>query len=261
MGTTRPAATPGRFAIQGDTKDSKVARDRALSEAASFGMLGLLNTDASAINAPVAPWGESAATGHDPRRALGALWASTIDDAMGTGLGVSGTEEGGGGRFTGIGLTGIGSTIGGGSGGCVGDGPCPDGPGHGPGPGGFGLSHGPTEGGHVAKAPIMRTPNLDVNGTLPAEVVQRVVRQNFGRFKICYEAGLRSNPGLTGRVAVAFMIDRTGSVAVAAADRSTDIADPQVVSCVVRGFQNLSFPEPKNGLVKVIYPLLLSPGE
>jgi hypothetical protein len=103
--------------------------------------------------------------------------------------------------------------------------------------------------------------NTEINGTLPAEVVQRIVRQNFGRFKMCYEAGLRTNPGLTGRVAVKFMIDRNGSVATAAADPSTDMADGTVVSCVVRGFLNLSFPEPKSGMVKVIYPLMLSPGE
>jgi hypothetical protein len=99
------------------------------------------------------------------------------------------------------------------------------------------------------------------SGRLPQEVVQRIVRQNFGRFRLCYEGGLRGNPGLTGRVAVAFVIDRTGAVAVAAADRSTEMADENVVSCVVRGFQNLSFPAPENGTVRVVYPLLLAPGE
>ena len=46
--------TTGRFAIRGESPDTKLARDRALSEAATFGMLGLLNTDANAENAPVA---------------------------------------------------------------------------------------------------------------------------------------------------------------------------------------------------------------
>jgi hypothetical protein len=78
---------------------------------------------------------------------------------------------------------------------------------------------------------------------------------------MCYEAGLRSNPGLTGRVAVAFVIDRNGAVSIASADRSTDMADPNVVSCVVRGFQNLSFPAPADGTVQVIYPLMLAPDQ
>jgi hypothetical protein len=39
------------------------------------------------------------------------------------------------------------------------------------------------------------------------------------------------------------------------------VADENVVSCVVRGFQNLSFPAPENGTVQVVYPLMLAPGE
>ena len=35
-----------------------------------------------------------------------------------------------------------------------------------------------------------------VSGRLPPEVIQRIVRQNFGRFRLCYENGLRSNPNL-----------------------------------------------------------------
>jgi hypothetical protein len=29
----------------------------------------------------------------------------------------------------------------------------------------------------------------------------------------------------------------------------------------VRGFQNLAFPEPKGGMVKVTYPIVFTPGE
>jgi hypothetical protein len=34
-----------------------------------------------------------------------------------------------------------------------------------------------------------------------------------------------------------------------------------VVSCVVRSFQNLSFPTPDNGQVTVTYPLMFSPAD
>jgi len=263
MGSTVAApARSGRYALRGDTPDAKLARERAIAEAAQFGFVGILNTDAAnSVNTPVAPWGADSAAGHDPSNALGAMWAPTIDDALGSGgLGPSGTGEGGGGFAHGIGIDGISDTIGHGTGEWPGDGPG-RGPGHDYGPGG----HGGTRGGlrpHTAGAPNPRAlPITTFNGTLPKEVVQRIVRQNFGRFRLCYEAGLRANPGLTGRVAVAFVIDRSGGVAVASADRSTDMADPNVVSCVVRGFQNLSFPAPKDGIVQVIYPLMLSPGE
>ena len=34
-----------------------------------------------------------------------------------------------------------------------------------------------------------------------------------------------------------------------------------VVSCVVRGFGNLSFPQPEGGIVTVVYPIIFNPGE
>jgi hypothetical protein len=262
MGSSVSRATdPARYAIAGDVKDTKLARDRAMLEAAKFGMVGLLNTDApTGANTPIAKWGEDSAVGHDPSNALGVMWASTIGDAAGAdGLGLSGTGEGGGGLSHGIGIDGIGSTVGHGTG-DLGDGPG-RGPGHELGQGGRGGSPRGLRG-HDSSGPRVRPePLTTFNGTLPREVVQRIVRQNFGRFRLCYEGGLLKNPGLTGRVAVAFVIDRNGGVAVASADRSTDMADPEVVSCVVRGFMNLSFPAPKDGTVQVIYPLMLAPGE
>jgi hypothetical protein len=76
---------------------------------------------------------------------------------------------------------------------------------------------------------------------------------------MCYEDGLRTNPTLQGRVAVKFAIDRSGSVSVAS-DGGSDLPDQKVVQCVVRGFQNLSFPEPQGGIVTVIYPIMLNSG-
>jgi len=74
-----------------------------------------------------------------------------------------------------------------------------------------------------------------VNGRLPPEVIQRVVRQNFGRFRLCYETGLRGNPNLQGRVGVRFVIGRDGSVSQAA-NGGSDMPDSNVVSCVTRAF-------------------------
>jgi len=86
------------------------------------------------------------------------------------------------------------------------------------------------------------------------------VRQNFGRFRLCYENGSRSNPGLSGRVSVKFVIDRSGGVSMAS-DSGSDLPDKGVVQCVVRGFGNLSFPQPEGGLVTVVDPIMFEPGE
>ena len=97
-----------------------------------------------------------------------------------------------------------------------------------------------------------------MNGRLPPEVIQRIVRANFGRFRGCYERGLDRSPSLRGRVEARFLIGRDGNVAVASSGAS-DLPDEQVVSCVVRAFTTLSFPEPTGGTVTVVYPLAFSP--
>ncbi|HEY8038360.1 MAG TPA: AgmX/PglI C-terminal domain-containing protein [Polyangiaceae bacterium] len=98
------------------------------------------------------------------------------------------------------------------------------------------------------------------NAGLPAVVVQRIVRQNFGRFRLCYENGLRTDPFLAGTVKVRFVIETDGAVGVVS-DAGSDLTDRGVVACVERGFGNLSFPSPASGAVAVVYPIYFSPGE
>src|ERR1019366_9393316 len=108
--------------------------------------------------------------------------------------------------------------------------------------------------------PTIRQGAVQVNGRLPPEVIQRIVRQNFGRFRLCYENGLRQQPQLAGRVVVRFTIDRTGAVTTVA-DAGSTLHDAAVVGCVMRGFGNLSFPQPEGGVVTVVYPMVFGSGE
>jgi hypothetical protein len=98
-----------------------------------------------------------------------------------------------------------------------------------------------------------------VNGRLPPEVIQRVVRQNHGRFRACYADGLNRDPTLEGRVSVRFVIGQDGTVSNAA-NSGSDLPDPKVVACVVRVFEMTTFPAPEGGIVTVSYPLMFSPG-
>jgi len=107
-------------------------------------------------------------------------------------------------------------------------------------------------------APVLRAGAAQVSGRLPPEVIQRIVRQNFGRFRLCYENGLRTSPSLQGRVAVRFVIGRDGSV-TRAEDGGSDLPDPRVVRCVTSAFTALSFPQPEGGVVTVVYPILFAP--
>ncbi|WP_438031906.1 AgmX/PglI C-terminal domain-containing protein [Sorangium sp. So ce204] len=170
------------------------------------------------------------------------------------GLGLSGVGEGGGGRGEGIGLGDIG-TLGHGSGAAA---PAPSaeaatGTGQ-----GFGSGHGRLAGSHRARAPQVRAGATLVSGRLPPEVIQRIVRQSFGRFRLCYEQGLQRDAGLQGRVVVRFTIDPRGAL-VNARDGGSDLPDAATVSCVVRAFRDLTFPAPEGGSADVVYPILFAP--
>jgi hypothetical protein len=250
MGSQSSSATNGRYGLLGpkDNADVRPSRAQAILDASTFGMIGLLNSGLGGDpNAVTVAWGGDVSVGRDSKNALGNMWGQTIDEAGGAGgLGLTGIGEGGDGKYNGIGLGRIG-TVGNGNG--LGDGQ----------EFGNGRSHGLLPGGHVAKAPgLVRVGVATVNGRLPPEIIQRTVRQNFGRFKFCYEAGLRGNPNLQGRVAVRFIINREGGVA-SAENGGSDLADSSVISCVTRAFYGLSFPQPENGIVTVTYPIVFSP--
>ena len=125
--------------------------------------------------------------------------------------------------------------------------------------GGLGtLGGGSGMGSAPSKAPTVRMGATTVNGRLPPEVVSRIVRQSFGRFRLCYENGLRTNPKLEGRVSVKFVIGRTGDV-TSTADGGSDMPDKGVVACVMRAIGNLTFPQPEGGIVTVVLPIVFAP--
>jgi hypothetical protein len=248
MGKQESTQQNRRYAVKGDAKnpDPHLAREQALREAASFGIIGLLSSaNTGDPNAPTSPWGRDTSLGLDDVSAMGNMWGDEIGEAAGAGgLGLAGLSQGGGGTGFGIGLGTVGTF------------------GHGSGLGtdqGFGNGHGRLPGSHQVKAPISRIGNPTISGRLPPQVIQRIVRQNFGRFRLCYEKALAVNPNLEGRVAVRFVIDRTGAVSNVA-NGGSSIPSADVTSCVVRAFYGLSFPKPEGGIVTVSYPLSFSPG-
>jgi hypothetical protein len=220
----RPA---NRYGVRGpeDSPDPHIARRAALRDAAEFGMIGLLDTSSGGLGQPA----RTGIRGLDCIvRGVPLELDQPMTDSFGAGgLGLTGFGESGGGRGEGIGLGSIGFGRG----------------------TGFGS-------GHRTRPPKVRMGATSVTGRLPPEVIQRIVRQNFGRFRLCYENGLRTNPNLEGRVNVNFVIGRDGSVSNVSG--GGDMPDAGVISCVTRAFYGLSFPAPEGGIVRVSYPILFS---
>ena len=112
------------------------------------------------------------------------------------------------------------------------------------------------------RSPSLRQGATQVNGRLPPEVIQRIVRQNFGRFRLCYENGLRTNPNLQGRVRGQV---RHRPLAAAVVDGP----GRRVATCPIRASCRASsaasatcrFPQPEGGIVTVVYPIMFNPGD
>jgi Ca-activated chloride channel family protein len=98
-----------------------------------------------------------------------------------------------------------------------------------------------------------------ISGRIPPEVVQRVVRQSYGRLRACYQRALAGSPTLRGTVVVAFTITENGDVA-SPYEAGGDMPDVSVRQCVVRSFAGMAFPRPDGGSIWVRYPLSFDPG-
>ncbi|EYF02770.1 AgmX/PglI C-terminal domain-containing protein [Chondromyces apiculatus] len=253
-------SAPRRFALPKQAEgEAALSAARAVEEARDFGMIGLLATGGQ--HAPASAFGALEAQGADAIAADGGMWARVLGDRSGhEALGLSGVGLGGGGSGLGVGLERIG-TVGhtsGLPGEYTGGGGVPlQGGG---GRGWWSSWHGPRGYGRRARPPTIRWGLTQVTGRLPPEAIRRIIRQNFGRFRACYEDGLRRNPALAGRVTARFVIGRDGSVG-AAQSNGSDLPDEAVVSCVVRAFYGISFPQPEGGIVTVVYPIVFSPAE
>jgi hypothetical protein len=99
---------------------------------------------------------------------------------------------------------------------------------------------------------FVRQGSTTVNGRLPPEVIQRIVRQNFGAFRACHDRA--GDTALTGTVTTRFVIARDGSVS-SAEKFDSDLSNDRVTACVVSAFKNLSYPAPDGGVVIVTFPV------
>lgn len=198
-----------------------------------------LGCPAIAEGAPTPWWLRTDLGPPDPASPFAQMWTPSIDDAIGSGgLRLSSAGQGGGATPRGVAPSHAIATVGRGE----------------------GLEDLSGFDGREALAEhqVAKTPSVDRH--IPPDVIQRVVRDNYGRFESCYEVGLRANKALEGRVIIKFVIDRAGTVAFAA-DAGSDLPDDGVIACVVRAFDTLVFPEGTDSVVAVVYGLALNRSE
>jgi len=108
-------------------------------------------------------------------------------------------------------------------------------------------------------APAAETAGL--RGSLSKAVIRDVIADHISEIRYCYESGLTGWPGLSGSVAVKFIIQPDGSVSPAAI-ASTTINHRPTECCITHAVSSWRFPSPRGGgIVVVTYPFVLQPAK
>lgn len=178
-------------------------------------------------------------------KAVSGMKGQTIEQSAGAGgKGLKGVDVGGGGKTIGI------------------DGPSTKGLGRGyEGDGiGEGIS-GPGRLGQKGEHSVnIVSENVQVLSGLPKDVINEVVQRHRSEIRACYDAALQRNPGLRGKIVVAFNIAPNGIVQSASIKEST-LGDGALGSCIVSRVKSWIFPKPEAPVVTEVsaYPFYLNP--
>jgi hypothetical protein len=84
------------------------------------------------------------------------------------------------------------------------------------------------------------------------DAMRRIIRQSFGRFRLCYEEALRLDPTLACQVDLRVVIERDGTVGKTFVGTTSGVAE-RVASCVVSVVQRMSFPALDGGAETFAY--------
>jgi len=97
------------------------------------------------------------------------------------------------------------------------------------------------------------------DGDFDQSNVTRLIAQRISAIRACYEAQLRRNPTLSGKVTVEFTIQTTGSVSGVRASENTT-GDAAVATCVTGVVSRFRWnPGPVGGSVQFAYPFVFAP--
>lgn len=178
--------------------------------------------------------------GGELRSAMGSMFGSAPGDAHGLGgLGLRGSNAGGGGLGDTLGIGAIGTR------------------GRGGGTDNYGSDGVGVLGVKKVTDIIDITPsNPEVIGSLDKELIRQVIHSHRNQIRYCYESQLNRFPKLAGKVAVKFVISGAGAVASSQVPQST-VGNAELETCVASRVRTWSFPKPKGGgIVVVTYPFI-----
>ncbi len=110
-------------------------------------------------------------------------------------------------------------------------------------------------------SPVVRT-SVEVrsskgNGGYEA-VVSRIMRQNHGRLRRCYEQQLKTHPGFEGTVVSQFRIRRNGEVTDVKQHKTNKAGNDALTQCVIASHRGVSLPRPPVREAEVVVRIQMS---
>ena len=241
MGKKDSNRAEGQYKMQKTQDDPQLARQQAIDQARTAGILGSSALVQGGAFASLTGTGD-VSSGFDDTNIYGGLLGNEAGEMNGGfGFGRSGFGPGGGGTGWGTIGTGRYGTIGHGSG---------TGSGYGVGGGRGGMR------GRTAAVPTVSIGQPNAQGDLDKAIIRRYIKRNIQKITYCYEKQLLAKPGLSGTVQTQFFITPNGNVA----SSSGSGVDPEVANCVADVIHGIEFPKPKGGGgVQVNYPFTFRP--
>ena len=121
------------------------------------------------------------------------------------------------------------------------------------------VSTGERSGERVAtvKGSVKDSAPVDIDGALDPNMVANEIRRRKGAIVACYEAALKRNPNLAGKVELQFTISGVGKVTNAEIGTDT-MQDSDVNSCIKSRVLGWRFPAPEGGEVHFSYPFVFT---
>ncbi len=97
-------------------------------------------------------------------------------------------------------------------------------------------------------------------GALPAEVIQKVVREAQGKVHACYQERTKS-VALSGTLHVQFTITDAGDTdKIQLVKEGSSLTDELLFKCIEKVLRGLKFPKPEGGAFEVTYPFIFAGG-
>nr|MBA2540801.1 AgmX/PglI C-terminal domain-containing protein [Deltaproteobacteria bacterium] len=241
MGKKDSERAEGQYKMAKTADDPQLARQQAIEQARTAGILGSSAIQAGGAFASLTGTGDIS-SGFDDSNIYGGLLGNEAGEMNGGfGYGRSGFGPGGGGTGWGTIGTGRYGTIGHGSG---------TGSGYGVGGGRGGMR------GRSSAVPTVSIGQPSAQGDLDKAIIRRYIKRNISKIQYCYEKELLAKSNLAGTVQTQFFITPNGNVASSTGSG----VDGEVANCVANVIKGIEFPKPKGGGgVQVNYPFTFRP--